>query len=448
MEEPPSSSSMNQTMSRIAHLINSDSSFDDSDSFSAPQPPLTPPPVLHRPSYSSTNRFDTFNEDAYNLPDYHKELAKTISSKQFQNTTLNRMARCTNKTQEKVMRLRKDKEAKEVQENKAVPTISENSKKTTTQAGTLYERALKQTEEKKKELDDKKAKAIAAKAALENPELTFKPKTKALKTQVKRDAEEVNKALYAWQKEREAKVKLKQELKRKQEASAATFKPELTQRTTKLATRKHKDKKRVDLRLYESTKNHAKVLEKSHMKYDPKFMPNLSYTQGHRMKKKLDKDVFSRLYNSTTDLAEILHSYNSQRVITPPQSSTPKAYRSPGELTSTGLLLREVMPASRMPNESPRPLTDRPVRRQKKKVAVVDLKYFQGSSLSTTSSDVMKSLFTKTLTPSSSEEDETYVPIQEQQSEDDEPVNLGGSFGDVDSLLASLSNLTKLPKKA
>mmetsp|Transcript_31516 Transcript_31516/g.54624 ORF Transcript_31516/g.54624 Transcript_31516/m.54624 type:complete len:446 (+) Transcript_31516:660-1997(+) len=444
--EDYASTDIREAMSRITQLLDSDASSTHSDPLSDIEPTHTPPPVRHHhPSYSGSKHFDSFNEDVTSLVSLHKELTKTMSSQQFQTTTLNRMSRYVSKTQEKILKLRKDREAKEVQENRQVPMISEKSKKMATQQGSIYERNQKLAEERKKDLTDKKAKAEAAIKALEDAELTFKPKTKEIKTQKKRDAEAVNKALYAWQKEKETKVKTKQELKQKQELDGATFKPELTQRTNKLADRRYKVKKRVDLRLYESTKKHDELLKKNLVKHGPKFAPDLSDTKGHRMRKKLDKDVFNRLYTSTADLAEMLRSYNSNSALTSPKSMTPRAYRQSGEMTSTGSLLRDVMPGSKIPSGTPRSQTERKRRPKEKKSSSVDLKYYQTSDLPSSTSDVMKTLFASSKTPESSD-DEIHEPIQEEQSEDE--IDFTGSLGGVDSLLASLSSLTKSVKRA
>jgi hypothetical protein len=420
------STDIRAAMSRISQLLDSDASSTHSDApISDREPAHTPSPVRHKyPSVSGVKNYESFNED---ILEVHRDLSKTMSSKQFQSTTLSRMGRYVIKTKEKLEKMQHEREARDVQENQAVPKISEKSKKMATAKGSIYERTQKYAEESKKEIESKKTKALEAKLASENSELTFKPKTKALKTQGKRDAEEVNKALYNWQKEKESKVKQKQELKVKGELDSAPFKPALSQRTNKLASRRYKEKQRVDKRLYEGTKHHLEVLKRSEAKYGPTFQPDLSETKGHRMKDSLDKDVFNRLYHKAGNLAEILRNHSSQ---TKTPSQTARVYQSSGSVTSTRALLEEVKPSLKLYSVSPRPQTERKARRPRKEDVA---KHYRTDE--TPATDLISSIFGKAPVFS---EDEAPQVIQEES--EDEGNYLGDDLG---SLLASLSSLTK-----
>jgi hypothetical protein len=430
--EDYASTDIRAAMSRISQLLDSDASSTHSDApISDREPPQTPSPVRHRhPSCSGSKNYESFNEDMLEVP---SDLCKTMSSKQFQSTTLSRMGRYVIKTREKLEKLRHEREARDVQESQAVPKISEKSRKMATVKGSIYERTQKFAEESKKEIESKKTKAQEAKLASENTELTFKPKTKAMKTQGKRDAEEVNKALYNWQREKESKVKQKQELKVKNELDSAPFKPELTQRTNKLASRRYKVKQRVDKRLYEGAKHHLEVLKRSEAKYGHKFQPDLSETKGHRMKDSQDKDVFNRLYHKSANLAEMLRTYRSQ---TKAPSRTSRDYQSSGDVTSTRNL-KEVNTGLKHQSVSPRPQTERKARGPRKEDAS---KYYKIDE--TPATDFISSIMGKASTPVSSE-DEAQQAIQEES--EDEGTTLGDDLG---SLLASLSSLTKTSRSS
>jgi hypothetical protein len=434
--EDYASTDIRKAMTRITQLLNS-SDASSNHSLSEIELALTPPPTgHHHPSFSGSKNFDSCEEDVTSLEVLHKELTRTMSAKQFQSTTLSRMVRSEAKTKGKIEKMRLIKEAKDLQEVQAVPKISENSKKMVTTQGDIYERTQRLAEERKKELEEKKAKALQAKTESENAELTFKPKTNSVKGEAKRDAEEVNKALYAWQKEKETKVKAKQDLKIKSEIEAATFKPELTQRTNKLASRRNKVKTRVDKRLYAGVKLHLDVLKQSETKYGPKFKPDLSSTKGHRMKKTLNKDVFNRLYNSSADLAEMLRTYNSQPTLVSNKSLTSRAYRPTGEVTSTGSLLRNVKPGAKP--LAARPQTDRRVTKAKKGG---DLGSYKAAELAYSSSEVMRTLYNAHSQSSSQDEADDQVdelPLEESEDNSDY-VDEGG----VGSLLASLSSLSR-----